>query len=215
MARAAFSPFSRRRPQSTDRVAFAPAKPPQFTDFRQHLRQKFLSAKSGIDGHHQDDVAEVQHLLDKGDGTGRVEHRAGLLTKLANLRQHAIELDRRRWFSLNQQMIGAGLREIAKITLWFDDHQVHVERLCGRAAHRIHDRRTERDVRYEPAVHDVDMNPIGARLIDGADFLAKPPQIGGKNGGRDNDRLHDALGKAELARGKMKRSIALAKPSSS
>src|ERR1700733_13562455 len=96
------------------------AKPPQFTDFRQHLRQKFLSAKSGIDGHHQDDIAEVQHLLDKGDGTGRVKHRAGLLTKLPNLQQHPIELDRRRWFSLNQQVIGAGFREVAKITLWFD-----------------------------------------------------------------------------------------------
>ena len=57
------------------------------------------------------------------------------------------------------------------------------------------------------------MNPIGARLIDGADFLAKPPQIGGKNGGRDDDRLHDALGRAALACGKMNRSIALAKPS--
>ena len=59
------------------------------------------------------------------------------------------------------------------------------------------------------------MDPIGARLIDGADFLAKPPQIGGKNGGRDNDRLHDALGRTERVRGKMNRSIALAKPSSS
>ena len=44
-----------------------------------------------------------------------------------------MELDRRRWFSLNQQVIGAGVREIAEIALWFDDHQVHIERLRGRA----------------------------------------------------------------------------------
>src|ERR1700733_2462478 len=62
------------------------AKPPQLTNFRQHLRQKFLSAKSRIDCHHQDDVTEMQHLLHKGDRTGRVEHRAGLLTKVPNLR---------------------------------------------------------------------------------------------------------------------------------
>jgi hypothetical protein len=124
-------------------------------------------------------------------------------------------LDRRRWFSLNKQMIGAGVRKIAKITLWFDDHKVHIERLRGRATHRIHDRRAEGYVRHEPTVHDVDMNPIGARLIDCTDFLAKAPQIGGKNGGCYNDRFHDALGRAALVWGKMNRSIALAKPSSS
>jgi hypothetical protein len=42
------------------------------------------------------------------------------------------------------------------------------------------------------------MYPIGARLIDCADFLAKAPQIGRKNGGCDNDRFHDARGRAAL-----------------
>ena len=86
MANAAFSPFC---PPSTSIHGSSPfnrTEPPQLTDFRQHLRQEFLSAKSGIDGHHQDDIAEVQHLLDKGYRTGRIEHRAGLLTKLPNLR---------------------------------------------------------------------------------------------------------------------------------
>ena len=69
--------------------------------------------------------------FDEGDGAGRVEHRAGLLAELADPRQHAMEVDRRRWLGLNQQMIGAGLRKSAKIALRLDNHQVHVERLCG------------------------------------------------------------------------------------
>ena len=151
----------------------------------------------------------------KAMGLAGFEHRTDLLAKLANLRQHAMEVNRRRRLGLNKQMIGAGFRKIVEITLRLDDHQVHIERLGRRAAHCIHDRGAEGDVRHEPAVHDVDMNPIGAGLIDRTNFLAEPPQIGGKNGGRDNDRLHDAPGRAELARGKMNRSIALAKPSSS
>src|SRR6185295_10293261 len=58
------------------------AKPAQRLDLRQRIRQKLLSAESGIDGHHQDDVAQVQHLLDEGYRAGGVEYRAGLLAQL-------------------------------------------------------------------------------------------------------------------------------------
>jgi hypothetical protein len=71
------------------------AEPAQFLDLRQHLRQEFLSAESGIDGHHQDDVAQVQHLLDEGYGAGWVEYRAGLLAQLPDAREHAVKMDRR------------------------------------------------------------------------------------------------------------------------
>ena len=104
------------------------------------------------------------NVLDERDGTRRVKHRTGLLTELANLRQRAMEVHCRRWLRLNEQMIGAGFGKIAEIALWFDDHQVHIERLGRRTAHRVHDRRAEGDVRHEPAIHDVDMNPIGAGL---------------------------------------------------
>ena len=81
--------------------------------------------------------------------------------------------ERRRRLSLNKQMVGAGLR-IAKITARFDDHQMHIERLRGRVAHRVHDGRAERDVRREPAVHNIDMNQSApARSRRG---LRQPPQ---------------------------------------
>src|SRR5271154_6726524 len=111
-------------------------------------------------------------------------------------------------------MIGARLRKIDKVAFRFDDHQVYIERLCCRATHRVHDRRTERDVRHKSAVHDIDMDPIGAGFVDCPDFLSEPEQIGGQNWGGDDDRLHDALVSVETY-GRMKRSIALAKPSSS
>ena len=39
------------------------------------------------------------------------------------------------------------------------------------------------------AVHHVDMDPVGARGVDGADLLAKAREIGGENGRGDADRL--------------------------
>ena len=43
-----------------------------------------------------------------------------------------------------------------------------------------HHRRTDRDVWHEMAVHDVDMNPIGASAGNSPDFLAEFREIGGK-----------------------------------
>ena len=97
-------------------------------------------------------------------GLAGIEHRAGLLAQFPNAREHAMEVDRRRRLGLNKKVIGAGFGKRLKIAFGLDDHQVHIERLRGRAAHRIHDRGTERDVRHEPAVHDVDVDPVGAGL---------------------------------------------------
>jgi hypothetical protein len=40
------------------------------------------------------------------------------------------------------------------------------------------------------AVHDIDMNEIGAGGVDGFDFLTQPREIRGKNRGRDTDRAY-------------------------
>ena len=42
---------------------------------------------------------------------------------------------------------------------------------------------------HEMAVHHVDMDPVGARRVDGADLLAEPGEIGREDGGGDTDRL--------------------------
>src|ERR1700681_2500468 len=126
-----------------------------------------------------------------------------------------MEVDRRGRLGLNKKVIGAGRCEIVKIPFGLDDHQVHVERLFGGPAYRIHDCGAEGDVRHEPAIHDVDMDPVGAGPIDRADFFTEPPQIGRQNGGRDDDRLHRASAWEEGARRRINVSIAFAKPSSS
>ena len=82
-----------------------------------------------------------------------------------------MQMDCRCRLGLYQEMIGAGVGKSREISLRLNDHQMHVEGLCGRAADRLQHRRPDRDVRNETAVHHVDVDPIGPRGVDGADFL--------------------------------------------
>ena len=83
-----------------------------------------------------------------------------------------MQMGRRAWLGLHQEMIGAGVREGGKIALRLDDHQVNVERLCRRAADRLQHDRPDGDVRNETSVHHVDVDPVGAGRIDRAHLFA-------------------------------------------
>src|SRR3569623_1425164 len=60
---------------------------------------------------------------------------------------------------------------------------------CSERRQPLHEDRPERDVGHEMAVHDIDMDVVGPRGLDSADFLAQPREIGGQYRRRDTDRL--------------------------
>src|SRR3984893_11128107 len=62
---------------------------------------------------------------------------------------------------------------------------MHVERLPGVRPQRPHRVGSDGDVGYEMPVHDVHVDPIGARFVDRAHFLAELGEIGGKDGWGD------------------------------
>ena len=67
---------------------------------------------------------------------------------------------------------------------------MHVEWDLGKRAQSAHDGRSNRDVGDEMAVHDVNMNPVGASFHDRADFLAELGEISGQNRRGDDKRCH-------------------------
>ena len=89
-----------------------------------------------------------------------------------------MQMDCRARLGLHQQMIGAGAGEGSEIALRLDNHQMNVERLCRRAADRLEHDRSDGDVGNETAVHYVDMDPVRAGSIDGADFFTQSSKIG-------------------------------------
>ncbi len=64
---------------------------------------------------------------------------------------------------------------------------MHVEQLVGHRTDRFDDQGTDGDIGDEMTVHDVHMHPVAAALVDGADLIAQPREIGRENGGGDLD----------------------------
>ena len=72
----------------------------------------------------------------------------------------------------------AGLHERLDVAIGLVDHQVDVERDPGDALERADDRRPDGDVRHEMAVHDVDMNEVGAAALRRGDGVAERGEVG-------------------------------------
>jgi hypothetical protein len=69
---------------------------------------------------------------------------------------------------------------------------VDVHDALGRGAYGFYDERANRDVRHESAIHDVDVDPIGACVTDCLDFSLKAAKISRKHGGGNSERLWGA-----------------------
>jgi hypothetical protein len=67
-------------------------------------------------------------------------------------------------------------------------------------AHPFDDDRSNGDVRHEVAVHDIDVQPIGARGFDSLNLVFETAEVRGQNGRGDFHRLH--LRSLSHARGK-------------
>ena len=111
---------------------------------------------------------------------------AGLLAERADRLQRA--MDMRAGFDMHGDDVGARLGEGFEIGIARRDHQMHVERLLGVGPDRFDDIRADRNVGHEMAVHDVDMDPVGAGGIDRADLLAELGEIGGEDRRGDDER---------------------------
>jgi hypothetical protein len=91
---------------------------------------------------------------------------------------------------------GARLRERFDPEIDRRAHQVNVERLGAMPAQRRHHAGADRQVRDEMPVHYIDMDPVRARFVDGAHFLAEPGKVGREDRGRDQRFIHRALREA-------------------
>jgi hypothetical protein len=89
--------------------------------------------------------------------------------------------------------VGTGLGEGFEIGIAGRDHQMDVECLLGDRADGLHHGGTDGDIGDEVPIHHVDVDPVGARGLDGADFVAQFGEIGRKNRRRDGERAHDGL----------------------
>merc|ERR1719163_1990927 len=134
-----------------------------------------------------DEVDAVEDVLEAvGVGAG-VEHDTRLASEVLDLVDGAVEVDGGRALRVHGDDVRASLGEVRDAELGLDDHEVGVENLVGDGAERVDDEGTDGDVGDEATVHDIDVDPLRAGLIDSLDLFAEGGEVGGEDGGGDDD----------------------------
>ena len=78
---------------------------------------------------------------------------------------------------VNGDLIASGFREGGQQGPRLDDHEVRLEPEGGEPIHGLDQERAERDVRYEMAVHHVEVKNGRARALDGSDLVREAREV--------------------------------------
>ena len=58
------------------------------------------------------------------------------------------------------------------------NHEMHIQRLFTHLAYSLENRKTERDIGHEHAIHDVHMQPICLAVVNHFDFVFQVKKVG-------------------------------------
>src|SRR6266550_3859497 len=118
---------------------------------------------------------------------GRIEGQAGHHPLLLDRIELALHMNRR--FRVEREHGGPSRRERFDVVLRLDHHQVNVDRLVRQLAQRLDHVGPEGDVRDEPPIHNVHVQPVGACLQDLLHLFRKPGEIGREHAWCDADAV--------------------------
>ena len=99
-------------------------------------------------------------------------------------------------FPVHRHRVGTGLGEGAQVALGLADHEVDLEGEVGLAAKRPQGVGPEGEVGHEVAVHDVDVEPVGAAPLQPVDRLRQPAEVSGEQRGGDDQAVDAARPRA-------------------
>ena len=159
----------------------------QFPDFLQRVGHERLSAETRLDAHDE-------HQVDQGYDVAQHFDRRGGLDRNARFGASAVDqvdapFGIERGFVVEGDDSGACLGGAGDVFFGFDDHQMYVQQFGRGLADGFHHRESERDIRDEYAVHDVDMHPFGGASVDHLRIAFQVAEIGRQHRG-GYDSLH-------------------------
>src|ERR1041384_5334688 len=94
---------------------------------------------------------------------------------------------------MDRDRVRAGLDKSRQVMIVMLDHQMHIERKLGLFTNKTDDRRSERNVVYEMAVHDIAVEPIRTGVFDYVDIVRESGEISGQNRGGDEHLGHGSI----------------------
>ena len=138
-----------------------------------------LATKPRVHAHDKDMVNERKNLIDGVDRSAGIYNHSGLAPVRRDEAKGAIKMDAS--FLVDGDPIGSGFGERPDEFVRSFNHKVTVERHPGDLAERSYNRRSDRNIGDEVAIHDVHVEN-GRSALDGRlRFRAKPSEVSRKN----------------------------------
>jgi hypothetical protein len=141
---------------------------------------------------------ERKNLIKSVDRSARVYDHSGLASVGRDEAKGTIEMDAS--FLVDGDPIGSGFGECRDEFVRPFNHKVTVERHPGDLAERSYNRRSDRNIGDEVAIHDVHVESGRSALHSRLRFRAKPSEVSRKNRGSQFDHTTASLGNMDFIR---------------
>ncbi len=144
-------------------------------DLRKHRGDELLPGESGVDAHDQDLIDLIDEAIDARErriGSRRDPHTdAQVVNGVDDLQGIRLRLD------MEYERVPARPLERLEETERLLDHQVDIERKSGTLSNGVHERRPERDVRHEVAIHDIEVEGVRSSRFGDLDRISERGKV--------------------------------------
>src|SRR5882724_12659820 len=163
--------------------------------FVQYMRDEFLSAEAGVNGHQQHHIYFAQGIFQCVQWRGRVEYQTGLAAGFPD--QGDCAIDMLGSLQLESDVSRARFGKIGNDAIHRLDHQMHVNRRShAMLAPRFANQRAYGQIWHVMVIHDVKVHDVCTRSQNVIDFFAQFGKIGGEN--TWGNLIHDVSLKQKL-----------------
>lgn len=142
-----------------------------------------MPAKSWVDAHNEDDIDDIEDGERVFDGGCGIEGDSGDCAVFADFGERAVEVGS--GFRVDGDSLRPGVDEGLDEGVDGRDHEVSVDGSFCVFLDSGDDGRPEGEVGDEVSVHDIEVEEVGAGILDIAHFLSEDGEVGGEEGGGD------------------------------
>jgi hypothetical protein len=136
---------------------------------------KGLTTEAGVHAHDENVVDQGKNFIEGVDRCGRVYDHSGLASVRGDQMKGAIEMDA--GFLVDRDPSSAGFRESGDEFVRPFNHEMTIEWDFRDFAKRGYDRRSDRDIRDEVAIHNVHVENGGSPFDSGLGFRAEASEV--------------------------------------
>lgn len=137
---------------------------------------EFLSTEARVDAHEEHEVGFADDVFKEFYWSVRIEGDTGFHACIVNTLETAVEMGA--GFVVHvHDFRTEGFHFVDKF-VWLYNHEVDIKRFGAELCYVFQYGKTERDVRHEDTVHDVDMEVLRTAVVDFSDIVGKMAEVG-------------------------------------